>query len=108
MATFNYLDVQATATRLIEQFGGPCTITHLAGGTSRGTITLVTQESSDVRIPVVGTVSGAQVVGFINAVRTPVCVGDTVTGYGQTWRVRESTSYKGPTITLAYRVVLDS
>lgn len=105
---FDYSELQARAEDIITKFGGACTITHLAGGSSRGVITLVTQESSDVSIPDVGTVSGTQVVGYIDNVRNAVCVGDTIVAYGQTWRVRESTSYRGPVITLAYRVVLDS
>ena len=105
---FDYTDLQGTANTLIEEFGGPCTVTHLDGNQSRGTIVLPTQTATDVSVPEVGTVSGTSVVGFINNVRNVVCVGDTVTGYGKTWRVRESTQYKGPTITLAYRVLLDT
>lgn len=107
MATFDYTDLQATATRLIERFGGPCTIAHHDGTASRGTIVMPTHLARDVSTEV-GTVSTTEVVGYIDDVRNPVCVTDKVTAYGQTWRVRESTSYKGPTINLAYRVLLDS
>jgi len=108
MAQFDYAALQERAEDIITRFGGACTIAHLAGGSSRGTIVMPTHESSDVSIPDVGTVSGTQVVGYIDNVRNAVCVGDTVIAYGQTWRVRESTAYKGPVITLAYRVLLDS
>ena len=105
---YDYTDLQATATALIEEFGGACTITHLDGNQSRGTIVIPTHSASDVSIPDVGTVSGTETVAFINNVRNQVCVGDTVVGYGTTWRVRESAQYKGPEIGLAYRVVLDA
>jgi len=104
---FNYLDLQATAKSLIEEFGGPCSVTHLDGNQSRGTIVMPTHLAKDVSTEV-GTVSTTEVVGYIDNVRNAVCVGDSVTAYGQTWRVRESTPYKGPTITLAYRVQMDS
>jgi hypothetical protein len=107
MATFDYQNLQATATRLIERFGGDCTITHLTGSSSRGTMAAPTHLSVDESTEV-GTVSSTSVVGFITNVRNPVCVGDTVTGYSKTWRVRESTQYRGPTVDLAYRVLLDS
>ncbi len=109
MATqFDYSALQATAKDIVSRFGGSCTITHLAGGASRGTIVLPTQVASDVSIPDVGTVQGTQVVGYIENVTGVVAVGDTIVAYGKTWRVRESTQYKGPTITIAYRVILDT
>ena len=105
---FDYLDIQGTATNLITEFGTTCVITHLDGNQSRGVIVLPTRVASDVSIPDVGTVQGTEVVAFINNVRNPVCVGDTVLADGITWRVRESTQYKGATINVAYRVILDT
>lgn len=105
---FDYLDIRATATRLIANFGSTCTVQHLDGSQSTGVLVLPTRVSSDISIPDVGTVQGTQVVGFINDVANTVCVGDKVTADGLTWRVRESTQYKGSTINVAYRVILDS
>lgn len=104
---FNYAALQAKAQDIITKFGGPVTISHADGGQSRGTIVLATQVQTNIS-GTTDTIRGSEVVGYIEKVRNEVKVGDTLTAYGKTWRVRESTSYKGPTITLAYRVILDS
>ena len=104
---FDYTVLQKKAADIISRFGGPVTISHSDGGQSRGNIVLATNVQANIS-GTADTIRGSEVVGYIENVRNEVKVGDTLTAYGKTWRVRESTSYKGPTITVAYRVILDS
>lgn len=107
MAKFDYSGLQATATALIERFGTAATVTHLGGGTSKGTIVLPSHIGTDVSTEV-GTVASTAVTGFLNNVKNEVCVGDSITADSKIWRVRESTKFKGATLTSAYKVLLDN
>lgn len=104
---FDYKTLQAKAKDIITKFGAPVTISHSNGGQSRGTIVLATHVEANIS-GTADTIRGSEVVGYIDNVTNEVKVGDSLNAYGKDWRVRESTSYKGPTITLAYRVILDS
>lgn len=99
-------DVEAIITDLGDSLD--VTIAHLGGGSSRGKIVFSNALTTDVSIPDVGTVQGTNRVAFINDVRTPICVGDSVTANSVTYRVREVVSYKPATINVGYRVVLDT
>lgn len=97
-------------TDLIIELGDSLdvTIAHLDGNQSRGKIVFSSANTTDVSIPDVGTVQGADKVAFITDVRNPICVGDSVTANSITYRVRESKEFKPATINIAWRVLLDT
>lgn len=88
--------------------GLTATVTHLDGNQSRGNIVFSSTDLTDISIADVGTVQGTDRVAYLNDIRNPICVGDTVTANGVAYRVTESKQYKPATINCGWRVLLDT
>jgi hypothetical protein len=107
----DYVQLKSDVSDILKDLGVSQlgVVTHSAGTTSKGYITISQTDITVTDDAHVSRVVGTQLIGFIEDLKNTPCPGDTITASNVTYKIREVAAYNpSGKQNVAYKLTLDA